>query len=86
MSGPSTPAPTPYQPTNQAGADQGYQQGVNQLSGAATQLQNSTVPGYAAVTNNVTNNPYYDTTQQYAGLTSQIQGGYGTAHRNLSPN
>ena len=74
MSGPSSPAPTPYQPGNQAGADQAYQQGANTLSNTASSLQSQVNPAYAGVTNAVTNNPYYNTTQQYAGLTSGIAG------------
>lgn len=74
MSGPSSPAPTSYQPSNQAGADQGYQQGANTLATNAAALQGQVNPAYANVTSNVTNNPYYQTSQNYAGLTSGIAG------------
>ena len=74
MSGPSSPAPTPYQPGNQAGADQSYQQGANTLASTASALQGQVNPAYSGVTSAVTNNPYYNTTQQYAGLTSNIAG------------
>lgn len=74
MSGPSSPAPTPYQPSNQAGADQGFQQSANTLATNAAALQGQVNPAYANVTNAVTNNPYYQTTQNYAGLTSGIAG------------
>lgn len=66
MSGGSSQAPTAYQPTNQAGADQGFQSGANSLSSAGSALSGQAAPAYAAITSNVANNPYYSTAQQYA--------------------
>jgi len=75
MSGPSAAqAPQGYQPTNQYGADQGFQSGVNTLDAGATALQNQVVPQYAGITQGVANNPYYQTAQNYAGLTSGLAG------------
>jgi hypothetical protein len=74
MSGPSSPPPTPYQPANQAGADASFQGGVGQLFSGGQGLQQSVVPAYGQVTQSVSNNPYYQTAQNYAGLTSGLAG------------
>lgn len=75
MSGPTAAqAPQGYQPVNQAGADASFQGGVNTLNSGAAALQNQVVPSYAAITQGVANNPYYNTAQGYAGLTSGLAG------------
>lgn len=66
MSGGTQQAPTPYQPANQAGADQGFQSGVQQLSGAGSQLYGQVAPQLSQITSNVANNPYYQQAQQGA--------------------
>lgn len=65
-------APSGYQPTGQAQADQGYQQGVNSLAAGGQQLQNTAIPGYQSLYSNVQNNPYYAGAQQAAGNTAQL--------------
>lgn len=66
MSGGTQQAPTPYQPANQPGADQGFQTGVNQLSTAGSQLYGQVAPQLSQITSNVQNNPFYQQAQQGA--------------------
>lgn len=79
MGGSTSQAPTGYQPTNQAGADQGFQTGVNQLSTAGTNLSSSVTPQLGQITSNVINNPYY--TQAQTGA----QAAANTANTQVAP-
>jgi hypothetical protein len=51
-------APTGYQPTWQAGADQGYQSLLQNATPWVTNLPGTVLPQGGAITNNITNNPY----------------------------
>ena len=59
MSGGSQNAPTPYQPPNQAGSAASFQQGAGQLASQGSALSGSVDPQLAAISQSVTNNPYY---------------------------
>lgn len=60
-------APTPFQPPNQAGSAAAFQQGAGSLAAGGQQIQNTALPGYQTLLNNLTNNPYYSTAQGTAG-------------------
>lgn len=50
--------PATYIPTNQAGADQSYQNITNQIAPYASALLGETIPGYQAYSGNIQSNPY----------------------------
>ena len=80
MSGGGQKAPMAYQPTNQHGADQGYQNLVNGATPYAQNLPAQVIPGLDQSANNVRDNPYY----------AQAQGGAqaaaNTAFQQVVPN
>ncbi len=61
MSGPSTPAPTPYQPTGQSTADSAYSNLAQNMQQAGNSLYQNTVPALDAQTAATLNNPYAQT-------------------------
>lgn len=79
MSGGTQQAPTPYQPQNQQGADQSFQQGAGALGQAGQSLYGSVAPAFQTATSNVINNPYYNQAQQGA------QGAAQTATSQVAP-
>lgn len=70
MGGKTEKAPTPYQPTGQAQADQGYQNLVAGATPYAQDIASTVVPGLQQTAANVTANPYYDYAQQGANTTA----------------
>src|SRR5580700_729090 len=68
----------PYQPANQAGADQSYQNFINDITSAQSG-QASTTQGLGAAATAVQNNPYYATAIQgantVAGMAPQVAAG-----------
>lgn len=58
MGGSST-SPTPYQPSNQAGADQSYQSLVSNASPWASALPSQVIPGLNSAATATQNNPYF---------------------------
>ena len=56
-------APTPFQPPNQAGSAQAFQQGAGQLSTAGTNLYNQVAPQLSTAAQGAVNNPYYGQAQ-----------------------
>jgi hypothetical protein len=66
MSGGGT-APTPYQPTGQAAADQSFQTGQAALSAGGANVQATAIPAYQSIYNQVSSNPYYGQAQATAG-------------------
>lgn len=80
MSGGSS-APTPYQPTNQAGADQSYQSFINDL-GTLQGNQSTVNTNLANQATAVQNNPYYSTAQ--AGANSVAQQSQGVGQNQIS--
>jgi hypothetical protein len=79
MGGSTQQAPTAYQPTNQAGADQSFQAGAQNLQNTGTQLSSQVTPQLGAIAGNVVNNPYYS--QALAGA----QGAAGAATGQVAP-
>jgi hypothetical protein len=75
MSGSSSPQA--YQPTGQAQADQGFQQGAGQLASAGSQLYGQASQGYGQLYGNVVSNPYAAQAQQGAGQVAAL--GQGVA-------
>jgi hypothetical protein len=75
--GSSTPAPTPYQPPNQAGAASAFQQGASQLSSQGNSLYNQANSGYSQLYNNALTNPYYAGAQANANATGQAGVNFG---------
>ena len=67
----SQQAPSPYQPANQQGADQSFQQGAGALGQAGQSLYGSVAPAFQTATSNVINNPYYGQAQAGAQQAAQ---------------
>ncbi len=72
-------APTGYQPANQAGADQSFQSGANQLASTGSQLSQQVNPAFSQIASNVQNNPYFS--QAMTGA----QGAANTANTQVAP-
>jgi hypothetical protein len=79
MSGGHQQAPTPFQPPNQSGAAQGFQQGAGQLATAGQNLYNSVGPQFGQISSNVANNPFYGQAQ------TGVQSAASTATGQVAP-
>lgn len=80
--GSSSPAPTPYQPPNQAGAAGAFQQGASALGQQGQNLYNQANTGYTQLYNQALSNPYYAGAQANASAVGQAGMNFGQQEQN----
>jgi len=85
MSGGGSKAPSPYQPSNQAGADQSYQNFINDL-GTLQGQQATNTSSLASAATAVQNNPYYTTAIQGANQVAQQAPGVAAGQQGAAQN
>jgi hypothetical protein len=75
-------APTPFQPPNQAGAANAFQQGAGALAQGGQQIQGIALPGFEQILQAFRNNPYYSGAQTNANTTGAAGMAFGQGEVN----